>query len=98
MAKLTEQVERYEEMVKFIENAASAIPHPDELSIKEHNLLSVAYKNVTVRPSRFMEDRLLHRAERGRSWQCQPRCCDPPVHIQDRGRVVRSMHWNFEAP
>ncbi|XP_040940659.1 14-3-3-like protein GF14 omega [Gossypium hirsutum] len=39
MAKLTEQVERYEEMVKFIENAASAISHPDELSIKEHNLL-----------------------------------------------------------
>ncbi|MBA0727460.1 hypothetical protein Golax_000445 [Gossypium laxum] len=46
MAKLTEQVERYEEMVKFMENVASAIPRPDELSVKEHNLLSVAYKNV----------------------------------------------------
>ncbi|KAH1031096.1 hypothetical protein J1N35_043270 [Gossypium stocksii] len=46
MAKLTEQVERYEEMVKFMENDASAIPSPDELSVKKHNLLSVAYKNI----------------------------------------------------
>ncbi|KHG29579.1 Uncharacterized protein F383_10830 [Gossypium arboreum] len=46
MAKLAEQAERYEEMVKFMENVVSAVPAPDELSVEERNLLSVAYKNV----------------------------------------------------
>ncbi|GMJ03464.1 GENERAL REGULATORY FACTOR1-G-BOX FACTOR 14-3-3 HOMOLOG ISOFORM CHI, general regulatory factor 1 [Hibiscus trionum] len=46
MAKLAEQAERYEEMVKFMENVVSAVPPPDELTVEERNLLSVAYKNV----------------------------------------------------
>ncbi|XP_022726071.1 14-3-3 protein 6-like [Durio zibethinus] len=46
MAKLAEQAERYEEMVKFMENVVSAVPAPDELTVEERNLLSVAYKNV----------------------------------------------------
>ncbi|PPS02364.1 hypothetical protein GOBAR_AA18310 [Gossypium barbadense] len=45
-AKLAEQAERYEEMVKFMENVVSAVPAADELSVEERNLLSVAYKNV----------------------------------------------------
>ncbi|KAJ3274178.1 hypothetical protein HDV01_003461 [Terramyces sp. JEL0728] len=39
MAKLSEQAERYEEMVKFMK-------FEQDLSIEERNLLSVAYKNV----------------------------------------------------
>ncbi|MBA0766274.1 hypothetical protein Goshw_019159 [Gossypium schwendimanii] len=46
LAKLAEQAERYEEMVKFMENVVSAVPAPDELTVEERNLLSVAYKNV----------------------------------------------------
>ncbi|MBA0751545.1 hypothetical protein Gogos_000462 [Gossypium gossypioides] len=46
MAKLAEQAERYEEMVKFMETVVSAVPSSDELSVEERNLLSVAYKNV----------------------------------------------------
>lgn len=43
LAKLTEQAERYEEMVENMKNVASA---GQELSVEERNLLSVAYKNV----------------------------------------------------
>jgi len=43
MAKLSEQAERYEEMV----NAMKAVAKLDvELTVEERNLLSVAYKNV----------------------------------------------------
>ncbi|KAL0844031.1 hypothetical protein Bca101_017277 [Brassica carinata] len=44
MAKLAEQVERYEEMVEFMEKVSAAVD--GELTVEEHNLLSVAYKNV----------------------------------------------------
>merc|ERR1711939_995351 len=43
MAKLSEQAERYDEMVTFMKNIASL---DQELSVEERNLLSVAYKNV----------------------------------------------------
>ncbi|XP_019182845.1 PREDICTED: 14-3-3 protein 1-like [Ipomoea nil] len=42
MAKLAEQAERYEEMVKFMDKLAA----DSELTVEERNLLSVAYKNV----------------------------------------------------
>ena len=41
---LTEQAERYEEMVEFMEKV-SAVVESKELTIKERNLLSIAYKN-----------------------------------------------------
>lgn len=43
-AKLSEQAERYEEMVECMRNVA--ITEGNELSVEERNLLSVAYKNV----------------------------------------------------
>jgi len=43
MAKLSEQAERYDEMVEFMKLVAKL---HQELSIEERNLLSVAYKNV----------------------------------------------------
>ncbi|POY70821.1 hypothetical protein BMF94_6234 [Rhodotorula taiwanensis] len=43
MAKLSEQAERYDEMVSQMKRIASL---NSELSIEERNLLSVAYKNV----------------------------------------------------
>ncbi|KAF9354013.1 14-3-3 protein [Mortierella sp. AD094] len=43
LAKLAEQAERYEEMVKNMKEVAFA---KTELSVEERNLLSVAYKNV----------------------------------------------------
>jgi len=43
MAKLSEQAERYDEMVNFMKDVAKL---NQELSIEERNLLSVAYKNV----------------------------------------------------
>ncbi|GLT26081.1 hypothetical protein SLA2020_011680 [Shorea laevis] len=46
LAKLAEQAERYEEMVKFMENVVAAVPDSEELTVEERNLLSVAYKNV----------------------------------------------------
>ncbi|KAK8482714.1 hypothetical protein V6N13_123437 [Hibiscus sabdariffa] len=45
-AKLAEQAERYEEMVKFMEAVVYSVAAPDELTVEERNLLSVAYKNV----------------------------------------------------
>jgi 14-3-3 protein epsilon len=42
-AKLAEQAERYDEMAKHMEEVGRS---PDELSIEERNLLSVAYKNA----------------------------------------------------
>ncbi|KAJ1393968.1 14-3-3 protein, conserved site [Sesbania bispinosa] len=43
VAKLAEQVERYEEMVDAMKNVAKLNV---ELTVEERNLLSVAYKNV----------------------------------------------------
>jgi len=42
-AKLAEQAERYDEMAIYMENVGKM---PDELSVEERNLLSVAYKNA----------------------------------------------------
>merc|ERR1712157_278994 len=42
-AKLAEQAERYDEMADEMEKVGKA---PDELSVEERNLLSVAYKNA----------------------------------------------------
>jgi 14-3-3 protein epsilon len=43
-AKLSEQAERYDEMVECMRNVATS--EGNELSVEERNLLSVAYKNV----------------------------------------------------
>mmetsp|Transcript_2261 Transcript_2261/g.3220 ORF Transcript_2261/g.3220 Transcript_2261/m.3220 type:complete len:248 (-) Transcript_2261:46-789(-) len=43
LAKLAEQAERFDEMVKHMKSVAK---QPQELSVEERNLLSVAYKNV----------------------------------------------------
>ncbi|KXS17764.1 14-3-3 protein [Gonapodya prolifera JEL478] len=43
MAKLSEQAERYDEMVSFMKDVAKM---GVELTVEERNLLSVAYKNV----------------------------------------------------
>merc|ERR1712086_290587 len=42
-AKLAEQAERYDEMASYMEAVGKS---PDELSVEERNLLSVAYKNA----------------------------------------------------
>jgi len=42
-AKLSEQAERFDEMVTFMKQVSV---QPQELSVEERNLLSVAYKNV----------------------------------------------------
>merc|ERR1712039_1081540 len=42
-AKLAEQAERYDEMADYMEAVGK---QPDELSVEERNLLSVAYKNA----------------------------------------------------
>merc|ERR1712019_307496 len=42
-AKLAEQAERYDEMASHMEAVGKL---PDELSVEERNLLSVAYKNA----------------------------------------------------
>jgi len=42
-AKLAEQAERYDEMASYMESVGKS---PDELSVEERNLLSVAYKNA----------------------------------------------------
>merc|ERR1711934_588355 len=42
-AKLAEQAERFDEMVEDMKNVAE---QPQELTVEERNLLSVAYKNV----------------------------------------------------
>jgi 14-3-3 protein epsilon len=43
MAKLSEQAERYQDMVEHMKKVAALSP---DLSVEERNLLSVAYKNV----------------------------------------------------
>ncbi|KAM1014188.1 hypothetical protein ACFX13_044866 [Malus domestica] len=46
LAKLSEQAERYEEMVQFMEKLVVGSTPAAELTVEERNLLSVAYKNV----------------------------------------------------
>lgn len=46
LAKLAEQAERYEEMVKFMQKLVVGATPAAELTVEERNLLSVAYKNV----------------------------------------------------
>ena len=46
MAKLAEQAERYDEMVKFMDSVVRDVIPEQELTVEERNLLSVAYKNV----------------------------------------------------
>ncbi|KAF8411387.1 hypothetical protein HHK36_003936 [Tetracentron sinense] len=46
LAKLSEQAERYEEMVSFMEKLVVGSSSVGELTVEERNLLSVAYKNV----------------------------------------------------
>nr|XP_043639986.1 14-3-3 protein 2 [Erigeron canadensis] len=46
MSKLSEQAERYEEMVQFMEKVVTSLSETEELTVEERNLLSVAYKNV----------------------------------------------------
>lgn len=45
LAKLAEQAERYDEMVKEMDKVAKGVSE-SELTVEERNLLSVAYKNV----------------------------------------------------
>ncbi|KAL2340015.1 hypothetical protein Fmac_007955 [Flemingia macrophylla] len=46
LAKLSEQAERYEEMVEFMQKVVAGWTPASELTVEERNLLSVAYKNV----------------------------------------------------
>ncbi|KAI3816072.1 hypothetical protein L1987_15759 [Smallanthus sonchifolius] len=46
MAKLSEQTERYEEIVEFMEKVSASLSDTEELTVEECNLLSVAYKDV----------------------------------------------------
>ncbi|KAM1853619.1 hypothetical protein ACFX15_009039 [Malus domestica] len=45
LAKLSEQAERYEEMVQFMEKLVVGSTPAVELTVEERNLLSIAYKN-----------------------------------------------------
>ncbi|KAI7726485.1 hypothetical protein M8C21_022540, partial [Ambrosia artemisiifolia] len=47
MAKLSEQVERYEEMVQYMETVSNSLTNTEELTIKERNLLSVIEKELS---------------------------------------------------
>ena len=57
-AKLAEQAERFDEMVDFMKAVAK---QPVELSVEERNLLSVAYKNVTIEFSIFSRTSFIFR-------------------------------------
>jgi 14-3-3 protein epsilon len=46
MAKLSEQAERYDDMVKYMKRIVSLGTKGDELTVEERNLLSVGYKNM----------------------------------------------------
>ncbi|KAG9137440.1 hypothetical protein Leryth_020629 [Lithospermum erythrorhizon] len=46
LAKLSEQAERYEEMVSYMDKLVLTSTPSTELTVEERNLLSVAYKNV----------------------------------------------------
>merc|ERR1712195_427207 len=46
MAKLSEQAERYDDMVKYMKRIVSLGTKGDDLTVEERNLLSVGYKNM----------------------------------------------------
>jgi 14-3-3 protein epsilon len=46
MAKIAEQAERYEDMVKYMKRIVTMGTKGDELSVEERNLISVGYKNM----------------------------------------------------
>jgi len=46
MAKVAEQAERYEEMVKYMKRIVEHGVTGDELTVEERNLISVGYKNM----------------------------------------------------
>jgi len=46
MAKLAEQAERYDDMVKYMKQIVNLGVKANELSVEERNLLSVGYKNM----------------------------------------------------
>merc|ERR1711998_231519 len=46
MAKLAEQAERYEDMVKYMKQIVDDGLKGDDLSVEERNLISVGYKNM----------------------------------------------------
>merc|ERR1711934_1090412 len=46
MAKLAEQAERYDDMVKYMKQIVDLGIPANELSVEERNLLSVGYKNM----------------------------------------------------
>merc|ERR1711967_99914 len=46
MAKLAEQAERYDDMVKYMRRIVDLGIPANELSVEERNLLSVGYKNM----------------------------------------------------
>lgn len=51
LAKLSESAERYEDMVKYMNEVVKAAKEEGEFFVEERNLLSVAYKN-TIGPKR----------------------------------------------
>lgn len=57
MAKLAEQAERFDEMVEHMKQVAQ---QPQELSVEERNLLSVAYKNVKAIFFSFIHLKLIY--------------------------------------
>merc|ERR1712057_90198 len=46
MAKLAEQAERYDDMVKYMKQIVDLKIPANELTVEERNLLSVGYKNM----------------------------------------------------
>merc|ERR1711966_19653 len=46
MAKLSEQAERYEDMVKYMKRIVDLETPGDQLTVEERNLISVGYKNM----------------------------------------------------
>merc|ERR1711957_451104 len=53
MAKLSEQAERYDDMVKYMKRIVSLGVKGDELSVEERNLLSVGYKRSVFSSRRW---------------------------------------------
>merc|ERR1711934_257408 len=54
MAKLAEQAERYDDMVKYMKRIVDLGIPANELTVEERNLLSVGYKNMmSVRRTAF---------------------------------------------
>jgi hypothetical protein len=99
MAKLTEQTERFEDMVSYIKKVVES---GTELNVEERNLLSVAYKNsIGGRRTAWRVLSSIENKEEGKvnvfplhislgqDPACQPEepPAHPPVQGQDRGRI-----------